>query len=323
MQTERIPVLIVTGELGAGKTRLLSRLLAVPGTRPTALLVNEFADIAIDHEIFASYGLSAVPIAGGCICCTVRGEVRRTLQSLLFARARGDIALLEEVVIETSGVADPVSLIAEFLEDGVLRRRFRLAGVLTVVDATASPAGLADHIVTARQIVLADRLVVSKGDLQPSAASFMRELVARLNPAARVDDACRVSALSDLFLPDGDALPSRALHAMPAAATDHTHSLRSCSIEAGPTARADDFFAFVERLVERCGESLLRLKGIARMDDHATATALVDVVRGRLYPAQRSTQAVKMARSRAVAILQDIPVDIVAKVAAENGMQCA
>jgi G3E family GTPase len=323
MQAERIPVLIVTGELGAGKTRLLSRLLGAPGNRPTALLVNEFADVAIDHEIFASYGLSALPIAGGCICCAVRGEVRRTLQSLLFARARGEVAFFEQVVIETSGVADPVPLIAEFLEDGVLRRRFRLAGLLTVVDATASAENLTNNIVAARQIALADRLVVSKGDLLPATAYEMREFLRRLNPAAVVDDLCSVPPLSDLFLLDGGTLPVHATRPAFVAEPSHTRTLRSCFIEANLDASTEDFFNFVDRLVERCGESLLRLKGISPIGDQTPAAALIDVVRGRLYPAQRATHATVASRSKAVAIVQDIPVAWVAEVAATSGMLCA
>lgn len=314
----RVPVLIVTGTLGAGKTRLLSRLLAAPGQGPTALLVNEFANVGIDREVFASFGLAARQIPGGCICCVVRGEVRRSLQSLLFARARGEIAFLQ-VVIETSGVTDPVSLLAEFFEDGVLRRRFRLAGLVTVVDSTASAAALAECAVAIRQIALADRLLVSKGDLAEFNLDALRGVLAHINPSAAIDDVRAVSSVADLL----GAVSGGGLRATPEASLpDHTARLRSYSIEADAKADGAAFIRFVEDMTERCGESLLRLKGMAKLSGYPPVTGFIDVVRGRFYPPQRAAASDPETCPHAVAIVEDVSPAVIAEIATAHGMLC-
>lgn len=316
-----IPVIIVTGELGAGKTRFLSRVLAAPGQRPTALLVNEFAQLGIDQDVFKSFGLNAQQISGGCICCTLRSEVRRTLQELLFARARGDVAF-EQVVIETSGVTDPASLISEFFEDGVLRRRFRLSGLVTIVDPTTSlKKVLASNPVALRQIALADRLLLSKLDLGGFDLVRTRQILASVNPSAEVSDVQEVESFADLIGPTRENSRSQTSERFETS-SDHVHQITSCSIEAGPGASSTDIFRFVQELINRCGDALLRVKGVIKTEDNDADVALVDVVRGRMYPVHR-VRAYKIdTRTRAVVIVENIPAAVVTEVASLHRLIC-
>src|SRR5215831_9075881 len=163
--SELTPGNIITGFLGSGKTTLLQRLLRSPDLRDVAVLVNEFGEVGLDHHLLQGVAESTVLLGNGCLCCAVRGDLQRALRDLLSRRTRGDVPYFRRVVIETSGLADPAPIAYTLLSEAVLRHHFRLSGIVTTVDAVNGADQLERFPEAAKQIAMADRLVVTKTDL--------------------------------------------------------------------------------------------------------------------------------------------------------------
>jgi G3E family GTPase len=190
------PVTILTGFLGSGKTTLLNRALRDPSMANTAVVINEFGEVGLDHMLAAQSDDTIMVLENGCLCCTVFGDLVTTLNNLYHAREAGEIPRFDHVVIETSGLADPSPLIQAFLSDPVLAGLYRIGGVVATVDAVNGPGTLDNHVESVRQVALADHILLTKLDLVDRAqvkeaeASLIARL-RRLNPAAkilRIDD---------------------------------------------------------------------------------------------------------------------------------------
>ena len=198
MTERRIPVLVITGFLGAGKTSLIAGIFRRrPEIAPaTALIVNEYGEAGIDHELLRIAGERQVAIDAGCICCTLRSDLTDTLMRLHLDHARGQIDRLDRVIIETTGLADPAPIIHTLAAHPLTAARFALAGVIVCVDAEHGAAQLDTHEEALRQSVLADRIVITKADLAGAATTVA--LTARLqalNPGALILP--REAALAD------------------------------------------------------------------------------------------------------------------------------
>src|SRR5881275_2684915 len=166
----RIPVSVVTGFLGSGKTTLIRELLRTPEGANTAIVINEFGEEGIDHALLRASSDATVLLGNGCICCAVRTDLQESLRTLFADRARGTVPSFERVVIETSGLADPGPVLQTFASDRALGQEFHLQSLVTVVDALAGAGNLARMPEARHQAALADRIVLTKADLADNAA---------------------------------------------------------------------------------------------------------------------------------------------------------
>ncbi len=183
----RVPVSVITGFLGAGKSTLLNRLLRHPDMGETAVIVNEFGEIGLDHALIASSSEDTVLLSSGCLCCTVRGDLVNTFRDLMGKRDRGEIKPFRRIVIETTGLADPAPVLHTLMTDPAVAERCRLESVVTLVDAVNGDATLDNHREAVKQAAVADRLVLSKVDVaEPKAVQQLRHRLQHLNPAAPV-----------------------------------------------------------------------------------------------------------------------------------------
>src|ERR1051325_1105944 len=179
-----LPVSVITGFLGSGKTTLLSHLLRDPAFERTAVIINEFGAVGLDHLLVESSDEQILLLEGGCVCCTVRGDLVRTAGDLLARRAAGAVTAFERIVIETTGLADPAPIVHALMTDRNIADALRLESVITTVDAAAGAATLDAHPESVKQAALADCIVVTKRDLADPAATGLAARLQALNPAA-------------------------------------------------------------------------------------------------------------------------------------------
>jgi G3E family GTPase len=254
----RLPVTVVTGFLGSGKTTLIRALLAKPEGAGTAVVVNEYGEIGIDHALLRSSSDVTVLLGNGCLCCNVRSDLQETLRELFADRARGAVPSFERVLIETSGLADPGPVLQTFATDRALGREFHLQALICVVDAVTGMANLEEMPEARRQAALADRVVVSKSDLaEPGAAERLVARIAALNPAPV--GIARYGELEPAFLLDEPEAPR---HSFELGGVEHTHGLASFSLVFDEPLSWPAFEQAMAVLAALRGSDLLRVKGL-------------------------------------------------------------
>ena len=186
----KTPVNVLTGFLGSGKTTLLQRMLRSPSMSRTAVLINEFGEIGLDHLLIERADESVVLLQSGCVCCSIRDDLKSALRGLLGRRDRGEIPAFDRVVLETTGIADPTPILYTLIGDAVLRHHFQFANVITTVDAVNAMLHLSENPEGAKQLAAADWVVITKTDLtQASDVASVRATVGRFNPSAAVVEA--------------------------------------------------------------------------------------------------------------------------------------
>ena len=197
-----LPVSVLTGFLGAGKTTLLNRLLKDPELADTAVIINEFGDVAIDHLLVEQASDGVIQLSDGCLCCTIRGDLVDTLADLIDRLQTRRIEKLSRVIIETTGLADPVPVLQSIMGHPILVQAFRLDGVITLVDAVNGSSTLDNHLEAVKQVAVADRLVLSKVDMVSDFGDLaaLRERLAAINPnAVLVDNVGSGAGVAALF----------------------------------------------------------------------------------------------------------------------------
>ena len=181
-----IPVTVLTGFLGSGKTTILSQLVANPAFADTAVIVNEFGEVGLDHALLEASDESIVDLSCGCICCTIRGDLVSTLVDLYERRAAGEIRQFKRVVLETTGLADPAPIIHTLMQEPLVFERFRLARVVTAVDAVNGMATLDRQPEAVKQVAVVDALLVTKTDIANDSGivATLQSRLAEINPSA-------------------------------------------------------------------------------------------------------------------------------------------
>jgi G3E family GTPase len=302
----RIPVTLVTGFLGSGKTTLINAALRAPELAHTLVIVNEFGEVGLDHSLFASSNDAVLVLENGCLCCTVRGDLVATLVDLHQQRRAKRIPEFDNVVIETSGLAEPGPVLQAFLSEPNLDGLYRVASVLTLVDAVNFAGTLKEHDEALRQVAYADHVLISKIDLvkdDPRAAeAALRATIVRLAPAARIELNDQSAALrTDLLKtpgfdaadPTADPLPWLALaaheqhhahHGHGEDGHDHSHDhandLRDRGIESfvltrtEPMAREELQF-LLAGISQNLGPGLLRVKGLVNVAGETGKPAVI------------------------------------------------
>jgi G3E family GTPase len=272
-------VSVLTGFLGSGKTTLLSRLLRQPELARAAVIINEFGEIGLDHELVAASDDTVVALTTGCLCCKVRTDLTETLHDLLRRRDEGALPQqFDRIVIETSGLADPAPILHALMTDAGLAERLTLGSVVTTVDAVAGEGTLEREAVSRKQVAVADRIVLSKLDLADGDAAALRRRVAALNPAAPTLCAVKGRIEAAELFGTPNARPEIDAWLGEAHAHSHEHhdsEIGSFTLMRAAPIRAVALTLFLEALAEHCGGDLLRLKGIVHIAEYPERPAVI------------------------------------------------
>jgi G3E family GTPase len=286
----RLPVLLLGGFLGSGKTTLVNALLRDPRLAETAVAVNEFGDVPLDSHLIDDGADRTVLLANGCLCCTVSGDLEGAVMRIFARREAGALRPFARLLIEPSGLADPAPILQAILRNPVMARVLRLAGTLCTVDALFAERQLAAHPQARKQVALADRLIVTKPDLvDPAALQNVHALIRRHNPLASivtvehggVDPASVVPpSWIDPAAPDPAAPPAPARSAMFADdPADPGHAARTQVVRLAADRPLDwrRFEAWLRAVRIAHGDHLLRLKAVLRVSGCAAPLALQGV----------------------------------------------
>ncbi|HEY1797433.1 MAG TPA: GTP-binding protein [Stellaceae bacterium] len=326
---ELLPTTVLTGFLGSGKTTLLRRVLASSDFADTAVVINEVGEISIDHYLVDFVGGNVVELPGGCLCCAVREDLAKTLRDLIDRRDAGTLRPFRRIVIETTGLADPAPILYTLGADAMLDARLSLARVVTLVDTMNGAASLARYPEAARQIAVADAIVVSKTDLAPLSPDLAAELAALNGDAERLvgQDADPTLVLFGASphpnppppagegirsaAPENSSSPARGgglgwgLEAPHAA---HSHDIDTFALVLGDAPSPLDFAVALGGLARERGYDLLRVKGLVAFADRPDRPAIVQAAQHAMFaPEWLDAWPDADHRSRLVFVVHDIP----------------
>jgi G3E family GTPase len=293
----RIPVSVITGFLGSGKTTILNHLLQQPALADAAVLINELGEVAIDHLLVREVDENVLLLATGCLCCAVRGDLVNTLRDLYAKRSRGRIPKFRRMLIETTGLADPAPVLHTLMQDPLIAARFRLDGVLVTVDAVNGMDQLDRQMESVKQAAVADRLLLTKTDLAGgNAVQGLRRRLREINPAApihdvqhgRIDPAHLLDA--GLYNPaiktadvrrwlDAESYvqlspQSAAQGHIRRAAVRHADDVRAFCLRWARPVHWQVFADALQSLIDGHGEKLLRIKGVLNVAGEAAPVVI-------------------------------------------------
>ena len=326
-----IPVTLLTGFLGSGKTTVLNHVLKQPEMAATAIIVNEFGEIGLDHLLVERASEDVVLLNSGCLCCTVRGDIVYTLTNLFVDRVKGKVPFFTRVAIETTGLADPAPILHTLMTDPIVAARYMLDGVVTTVDAVNGSRTLDQQPEAVKQAAVADRLLLTKTDLTaPAAREEIEMRLKALNPSAPIVSAAQGAVDPALLFNIGFYDPAtksadvaRWLRAE-AFGTDHAHEHEHADVN-----RHDDrirafcvtrerpiswaaLSAWLDGLAAMRGEDLLRLKAIVALSDRPDQPVVLHGVQHLFHPPVLLPEwPSDDHRTRMVFITRDLPRDAI------------
>src|SRR6266446_4574981 len=328
-----IPVTLLTGFLGSGKTTVLNHVLKQAEMAATAVIVNEFGEIGLDHLLVEQSSEDVVLLNSGCMCCTVRNEIVDTLTNLFVDRVKGKIPFFTRVAIETTGLADPAPILHTLMTEPIVAARYMLDGVVTTVDAVNGARTLDRQPEAVKQAAVADRLLLTKTDLaEPSARQVIEDRLSGLNPSAPIvavaQGAVDPALLFNLgfFDPATKGVDVRRWLRDEAFESDHTHHHNPNHTHEQPDInRHDDrirafcitrerpiswaaLSAWLDALATMRGDDLLRLKAIVALPDHPDHPVVLHGVQHLFHPPVLLPEwPSEDRRTRMVFITRDLP----------------
>ena len=326
---------LLTGFLGSGKTTLINALLKHPEMSDTAVLVNEFGEIGLDHHLIEQIDEDTVLLNAGCLCCTVRDDLARALRELFIKRVKGEVPPFSRVVIETTGLADPAPVIHTLMTDRVIANRYALDGVVTAVDGVNGDIQLTRHRESVKQAAVADRIVITKGDLAEDGDIDSLEASLRaLNPGAAIVRAERGAIHPDALFDTGLYDPATKSLDVQRWLRDeayeegghgdgghhhhdvnrHDDSIRAYCLRYDEPLAWEPFVAWIRTLIATHGEKLLRIKGIVNVAGQDKPIAIHGVQHLFHDPAQLPEWPDGDTRSRIVFITQDLKQETVERI---------
>ena len=278
----KTPIIVVTGFLGAGKTTILRSFLKTPEAARSVVIVNEFGDIGIDDALLSSDGQNAILLGNGCLCCRVLTDLQQSCLDLLDARARGAIPSFARIIVETSGLADPVPILQTFMSERNLGAQLYLSGVLAVVDASNFSNTISRFAESRRQLVFADRVLVTKSDLVSSSefADVQRAVLA-ISPHVEVHNVTSGVVHPDVLLAASGHPSKNIFYADPV----HSNDVETFTFSFANPVNWEAFAQSLGLLSKLRGDDLLRLKGILNVQG-CDGPVLIQVVQHVAYPAE-------------------------------------
>ena len=284
----RLPVSLVTGFLGSGKTTLISRLLRHPGMGDSAVIINEFGEVGLDHLLVQAIDGEVAVLASGCVCCSLRSDLEQTLRDLLVRRERGEVPSFARILVETTGLADPAPIVQLLLNNPLVSHFVRLDTLVTTVDAVNGFRQLDEHNEAMKQVALADRLLLTKTDLAiPETLEPLRQRLHTLNPAASAQAVSHGEIEPDVLF--GAALfdPSRKspdvrrwINEEAYGSDQHSHgrdcgaAIDACCLSRNEPLDWDALVSWLGRLRKEVGSDLLRVKGILNLVGESAPVAI-------------------------------------------------
>lgn len=272
MTDERLPLTIVTGFLGSGKTTLIRRYVETGQGRDTGIVVNEFGEAGVDHRLFVHAAEQIELLSGGCLCCARRTDVARAIHDVV--RMAQDGGVMRRAILETSGMADPAPLVATLAQDPWLAHRVKLASVVAVVDAVAGIRNLATRNEARRQVSVADTIVITKGDLR--AARPFEEIanaIRAISPDVRILDA-QSPDFDGADILSGAGATAAAPSRFVAEGIEHSGNVGSFVLTTPETVDWPAFTIWLTALLHAHGERILRVKGLLRTSSTSDRIAI-------------------------------------------------